>query len=52
MKGYKVFNPNWTCRDFQYKVGKTYKHEGEIELCEKWISLLRRVGKLFWILSF
>lgn len=23
-KGYKVFNSDWTCRDFQYKVGGTY----------------------------
>lgn len=22
IKGYKVFNPDWTCRDFQYEVGK------------------------------
>ena len=26
IKGYKVFNPDWTCRDFQYEVGKTFKH--------------------------
>ena len=23
--GYKVFNPDWTCRDFQYEVGKHLK---------------------------
>ena len=33
IKGYKVFNPDWTCRDFQYKVGETYEHYGDIELC-------------------
>lgn len=33
VKGYKVFNPDWTCRDFQYKVGETYEHDGDIELC-------------------
>ena len=22
MKAYKVFNPNWTCRDFKFEVGK------------------------------
>ncbi|MGX9757473.1 DUF7666 domain-containing protein [Clostridioides difficile] len=33
IEGYKVFNPDWTCRDFKYEVGKTYKHEGNIELC-------------------
>ena len=32
-KGYKVFDKNWCCRGFQYEVGKTYTHEGEIELC-------------------
>ena len=30
--GYKVFNPDWTCREFQYKVGETYTHEGMIVL--------------------
>lgn len=35
MKGYKVFNPDWTCRGFRYEIGKTYKHEGEIEICKE-----------------
>jgi len=38
MKAYKGFvkNDNGTlnCRDFTYEVGKTYKYDGEIELCE------------------
>ena len=25
MKGYKVFNPDWTCRGFQYAVGETFE---------------------------
>ena len=33
MKGYKVFNPGWTCRDFQYEVGKTYTHDGTLKVC-------------------
>ena len=24
MKGYKVFNKDWTCRGFQYEVGKKW----------------------------
>lgn len=27
MKGYKVFNPDFTCRGFQYEVGKTYEED-------------------------
>ncbi len=33
MKGYKVFEPDWTCRGFQYEVGQTYTHEGPIRPC-------------------
>ena len=25
MKGYKAFNSDWTCRGFQYEIGKTYE---------------------------
>ena len=31
---YKAFNPDMTCRDFQYEVGKTYEIDGEIEICK------------------
>ena len=27
MKGYKVFKPDWTCRGFQYSVGKTFEED-------------------------
>lgn len=27
MEGYKVFEPDWTCRGFQYEVGKTFDKE-------------------------
>ena len=33
VKGYKVFNSDWTCRGFQYEVGKTYTLEGKPEMC-------------------
>ena len=35
MKGYKVFNPDWTCRGFQYEVGKTYETDDKLKICEK-----------------
>ena len=33
--GYKGFNKDWKCRDFQYEVGKDYEYEGDIKLCDK-----------------
>jgi len=34
-KGYKAFNKDWTCKDFQYEVGKTYTTNEDIQMCEK-----------------
>lgn len=33
IRGYKVFKSDWTCRGYQYKVGETFKNDGNIELC-------------------
>ena len=30
---YKAFNPDMTCRDFKYELGKTYTHDGDVEIC-------------------
>lgn len=35
LKGYKVFDPNWTCRGFQYEIGKTYVEDVEPKCCNK-----------------
>ena len=35
MKGYKGFDKNFRCRGFQFKVGETYKIDGEIKICER-----------------
>lgn len=35
IRGYKGFERDFTCRDMQYEVGKTYEIEGEPKLCER-----------------
>ena len=34
MKAYKGFNPDMTCRDFQYKEGETYTQDAAAWLCQ------------------
>ena len=52
IKGYKVFNHDWTCRDFKYTVGKTYLHEGPIGLCETGFHFCQRAIDCFNYYSF
>ena len=37
IKVYKGFNADWTCNpegvSYQYKVGETYTHDGDVKLC-------------------
>ena len=33
VKGYKVFNPDWTCRGFKYTVGETFEEEVKPSIC-------------------
>ena len=47
VKGYKVFNPDWTCKGFQYEVGKTYKHDGDIKICETGFHFCRKAAACF-----
>ena len=52
IKGYKVFNSDWTCRGFQYKVGETFKHNGNIEMCGSGFHFCQNASDCFDYYSF
>ena len=35
IKGFKVFNPDWTCSGFQYEVGQTYEENVTPSVCDR-----------------
>lgn len=34
-RGYKVFNSDWTCRGFQFEVGKTFEEDSSPKCCKR-----------------
>lgn len=52
IKGYKVFNPDWTCEGFQFEVGKTFKHKGSIEIYKKGFHFCQKASDCFNYYSF
>ncbi len=47
VKGFKGFNEDLTCRGFQYEIGKTYKHNGEVELCRSGFHFCRKLKDVY-----
>lgn len=52
IKGYKVFEHDWTCRGFQYEVGKTYEMEGIPVICEKGFHFCKSLRDCFYYYDF
>ena len=47
MKGYKVFNPDWTCRGYQFEVGKTFTEDVTPVFCGKGFHFCTKVVDCF-----
>lgn len=52
MKGYKVFNPDFTCMFFQYEVGKTYEDDLSPDCCHWGFHFCKQVKDCFDYYSF
>jgi hypothetical protein len=52
MNGWKVFDKDLKCRGFQYETGKTYRHEGNIGLCEAGFHFSENLSDCFSYRSF
>ena len=47
VKGYKVFNPYWTCRCFQFEVGKTYEEDVKPMVCDRGFHFCEKAADCF-----
>jgi len=51
-KGFKVFNPDWTCRGFQYEVGKIYEQDITPSVCDRGFHFCKEAKNCFNYYSF
>jgi hypothetical protein len=47
MKGYKAMNSGMTCRGFKFEVGKRYKHDGELSICNSGFHFCKCASDVF-----
>lgn len=47
MIGYKAFNENLRCRNFQYEIGSTYEFDGQPILCKQGFHFCRTIGQCY-----
>lgn len=46
-KGYKVFRPDWTCRGFQYEVGKIFEEDVTPDCCSRGFHFCEKAADCF-----
>lgn len=47
VKGYKVFNPDWTCRGFKYAVGETFEEKVKLSVCKRGFHFCKKAADCF-----
>lgn len=52
VRGFKVFNPDWTCRHFQYEVGKIFEEDVEPSCCDRGFHFCLKASDCFNYYSF
>ena len=52
MKGYKVFNSDWTCKGFKFEVGKTFGEDVNPKCCDRGFHFCTKASDCFNYYSF
>jgi len=52
VRGFKVFNPDWTCRGFQYEIGQTYEENVKPSVCYRGFHFCKQAKDCFNYYSF
>lgn len=52
VRGYKVFNPDWTCRDKQYACPGHFEESGDISICKTGMHFCKKASDCFNYHSF
>lgn len=47
MKGYKAFDKNLRCKDFQYEIGQTYEMDEDIECCKRGFHFCKTIADCY-----
>ena len=52
VKGFKVFNPDWTCRNFQFELGKIFVEDATPVCCNRGFHFCLKASDCFNYYSF
>ena len=52
VKGYKVFNPDWTCKDKQYTCPGKFEEDVTLSVCDKGMHFCKKAANCFNYYSF